>query len=743
MKLPSVLSAFLAFAISACHAQGERAISHFNLDLEQLNKSNFPDKWFTWGEGYTVSSDSVHKVSGKYSVVIEPQGAHVEGSFGCPALAIPVDFEGKEVVLTGYLKLENVQEGKAGLMLRIDGKGKPLQFDNMQSRNIHGTIGWMQYQIKLPLSPEAEMIYIAALHTGSGKVWADNFKLTVDGKDLSEVPMKPRKQYKAELDHVYDKGSGVTIQKNLKTIADLVVLGKVWGFLKYYHPEVGTGNLNWDYELFRMIPAVVNSKNKAERNQYLLNYIKTLGPLKAAASIKQDSSLKLKADLSWTEDQSELGQELSDILKQVKLAARGEDHYYINFTKYVGNPIFKNENSYREMTTPDAGFRLLSLFRYWNMIQYYFPYKHLIGEDWHMVLSEFVPKFIGAMDQKSYTVTCLELIARIHDTHANIWGNKFLGELRGKYRVPVQLKFVEDKLAIVAFYKDTLGLKRKLRIGDVITKINGKRVNEIVKTNLPFTPASNYSTQLRDLTNTLLRADIADFKLEVLRDGRKLEVTVQGLNSKAFSTRIDNVPHPEKPSFYMLADNIGYIFPGQYKNEQLPEIKKLFGRAKGIIVDMRCYPSDFMPFTFGKFIKPEPRPFVMFTSTGFEHPGNFQVSKPLDNGGERAGFNGKVVVLVDERTQSQAEYTTMAFQSSPNVTVIGSTTAGADGNVSAIKLPGGLETMISGIGVYYPDGTETQRVGVKIDMRVKPTLAGIKAGRDELLEKAKELILKE
>ena len=50
------------------------------------------------------------------------------------------------------------------------------------------------------------------------------------------------------------------------------------------------------------------------------------------------------------------------------------------------------------------------------------------------------------------------------------------------------------------------------------------------------------------------------------------------------------------------------------------------------------------------------------------------------------------------------------------------------------------ETMITGIGVYYPDGTETQRVGIIPDIEVKPTIEGVKAGRDELLEKAMEVI---
>ena len=94
-----------------------------------------------------------------------------------------------------------------------------------------------------------------------------------------------------------------------------------------------------------------------------------------------------------------------------------------------------------------------------------------------------------------------------------------------------------------------------------------------------------------------------------------------------------------------------------------------------------------------------------------------------------------------ELSQSQSEYTAMAFRAGDNTSIIGSTTAGADGNVSAILLPGGLRTMISGIGVYYPNGEETQRVGIIPDVVVKPTIKGIKEGKDELLQKAIELIL--
>ena len=73
--------------------------------------------------------------------------------------------------------------------------------------------------------------------------------------------------------------------------------------------------------------------------------------------------------------------------------------------------------------------------------------------------------------------------------------------------------------------------------------------------------------------------------------------------------------------------------------------------------------------------------------------------------------------------------------------VVGSTTAGADGNVSQIPLPGGMRAMITGIGVFYPDGRPTQRVGIVPDLVVHPTVEGIRAGRDEVLEAALEAVL--
>ncbi len=70
--------------------------------------------------------------------------------------------------------------------------------------------------------------------------------------------------------------------------------------------------------------------------------------------------------------------------------------------------------------------------------------------------------------------------------------------------------------------------------------------------------------------------------------------------------------------------------------------------------------------------------------------------------GEDRDSRGRVVA-------KPVRYTTMAFRSAPNATVVGSTTAGADGNVSAIPLPGGLRSRSAGSACSIP--TRDQRSG--------------------------------
>lgn len=102
-------------------------------------------------------------------------------------------------------------------------------------------------------------------------------------------------------------------------------------------------------------------------------------------------------------------------------------------------------------------------------------------------------------------------------------------------------------------------------------------------------------------------------------------------------------------------------------------------------------------------------------------------------------YKGRVILLVNELTQSNPEFQAMALQRCPQTLTIGSPTSGADGDIVRIPLPGGLMTCFSGIGVFYPDGTPTQAVGVRLDVEVNDTVESLQAGRDLVLEKALEL----
>jgi hypothetical protein len=192
-------------------------------------------------------------------------------------------------------------------------------------------------------------------------------------------------------------------------------------------------------------------------------------------------------------------------------------------------------------------------------------------------------------------------------------------------------------------------------------------------------------------------------------------------------------------AFQMLhdgRDSVAYLKLSGVVAADAAEYVRRASAAKVFVIDIRNYPAQFVVFALGRHLAPGPRAFARFTAGSTADPGVFVWRPPVTLPAAAPTFPGRVVVLVDETSQSQAEYTAMAFRTAPGALVVGSTTAGADGNVSPVPLPGGLRAMISGIGVFYPDKRPTQQVGIVPDLEVRPTIAGIRAGRDEVLEAA-------
>jgi len=540
-------------------------------------------------------------------------------------------------------------------------------------------------------------------------------------------------------DKEFDNWSGIELSRltNEKP-ENLQLLGMVWGFLKYYHPAVGKGLYNWDYELFRMMPSYLDAETIVERDQVLLRWINSLGEFKTGKKgvTADKAAIKISPDLDWI-GKSGFSPELVAKLNEVRNAKRPEKHYYLALTPGAGNPVFNNENSYSWKNSPDPGFRLLALYRYWNIIQYYFPYKNLIERDWKDVLKEYIPVLISAKNEIAYRLALIRLIGQVHDSHAQVYGqDKSLSDYFGSNYAPAELSFIEGKAVVTGFYHEKYKEETGLATGDVVTSINQKSIDSILVERLPLNPASNYPTQLRNLAAKLLRTTETSINIEIERDHKFYSKV---LKTYPMSALFDNRKQEHDTCFKMLSPRLAYIHNGALKKGHIPKLWEIIRSTEGLIIDIRNYPGDFPLYDLGKYLLPERLPFVKFTTGSIENPGLFSFTKTLKIGKtNKEYYRGKVVILVNEQTQSSAEFHAMAYQVTPGAKVIGSTTAGADGNVSQLFLPGGIKTMISGIGVYYPDGKETQRVGIVPDLEIKPTIEGVKAGRDEVLEKAIE-----
>lgn len=746
MKRTYPLVALLAAGFSA-HAQ--QFNPNLNLDFEQIVRpTQQPAHWWSpTGNGYSVATDSVVKQQGRYALRLQGPSQSADNAFGVASVQLPVRFQGKTVKLSGYLKTDNVQNGYAGLWLREDGPSGTLKLDNMSKQNVRGTTGWQQYSVTLPLEPETKSIIIGGLLTGTGTAWLDQLELTVDGKPWWQAPAKVVQQFKAEQDTAFWQGSGISLNSLSKQqLENLTVLGRVWGFAKYYHPVVARGEVNMDAELFRVLPKVLQAANQEARSQVLSTWLTSLGPVPACSTCKEPNpkEVRLQPDLAWLTDMHQVSPALSQQLVYLRQNRNQGPHYYVRSAPNVGNPLFEHEDAYPSApgSLPDAGLRVLSLFRYWNMVAYFFPYRYAIGEDWQQVLPEFLPQMVAARTPEQYRLTAQALIARVNDSHATISSDQVLTKYWGTYFAPAQVRFVEKQAVVTDFFDPQLGPATGLQLGDVVLAVDGRKVSDIIAERKPLTPASNEPTQLRNIARDLLRGRTEQVQMVVRRDGEDLPLTINRYPAAKLNlAKNGGTPSPLASAWHLLPGNIGHLALGTIHNKDLPTIMEAARDTKGLIIDIRNYPSDFVVFTLSRYLLDKPQEFVRFTSPQVTYPGMLLLSKPLKlTAGKRQPYAGKVVILVNELSQSNSEYTAMALRTVPGAVVMGSTTAGADGNVSAIMLPGNLSTRITGLGVYYPDGRETQRIGIVPDMEVKPTIAGVKAGRDEVLERAIALI---
>jgi C-terminal processing protease CtpA/Prc len=545
-------------------------------------------------------------------------------------------------------------------------------------------------------------------------------------------------------DREFDAGSGIVVKDLTKVqVANLALLGKVWGFLKYHHPLLAAGKRHWDFELFRILPRVLKAADGSAARTVLHQWVSELGPVpdcRPCVSLTE-TDLHLQPPVTWLTDEA-LGAELGAALRAVHHNRKtGTSHFYVSQVPSVRNPSFTHELAYASLTLPDFGYQLLAVYRFWNIIEYWFPYRDMIGASWDEELLAFIPRIALATDSDAYKRELMALIARVHDTHANLWSSLAARPPVGACHIPITLRFIENQPVVTGYSHEEFGPATGLQRGDIVTAIDGVAVAKLVEQWSPYYAASNQPTRLRDIARSMTRGDCGAVPVRVNRESGTVDLRPVRAPESALIPAAGRRHDRPGETFRLLSPDVAYLKLSSVKASEAPSYIKSADGTKGLVIDIRNYPSEFVVFSLGSLLVDRPTQFARFTRGDLANPGAFHWTPPISLMPGAPHYAGKIVILVDEASQSQAEYTTMAFRSAADARVVGSTTAGADGNVSEIPLPGGLRSMISGIGVFYPDKRPTQRLGIIADVEVKPTVLGIRNGRDEVLEEALRQIL--
>lgn len=531
-----------------------------------------------------------------------------------------------------------------------------------------------------------------------------------------------------------------------RTLDNLETLCRVWGYAKYHHPVFCDTlcRVDIDSALFALLPRVVHA-DRVIRNRHLLDWVRSLGDYtpnrveceQALASY----DLVGTADLGWTADTTLLGGELSHLLQDLRYAERDENYYLRMGTmetelgyRYLS---LRNEKSY---PTPqmDNGLNLLTLFRLWNVIEYYAPNRSLTLHPWEEVLTSYIPRMGVETDPVRFSRLYFRLIRELNDGHAYAP----IEMLFGQRMLPVWPLQAEGRL-FVGHSGDGV-----LERGDEVVAIDGEPLSERLELLREYASRSNEAS---------LREALRLYGLCTRRDTAEV---VRRRAGACDTLRVATVPYGSvsslydpaqlaQPPFRLLADSVGYIYAGTFTREHLAEVVQTLPRTRALIIDLRTYPQNMdiaLTALIGRSLRTEPVVAWQMVHPTLALPGLFfRQEQLLYNGFEEGAarctepYKGRVILLVNESTQSNPEFQAMAFQSCPQTLTIGSPTSGADGDIVWIPLPGGLMTSFSGIGVLYPDGTQTQTVGVRLDVEVLPTAEGLQAGRDEVLERALSL----
>ncbi len=528
---------------------------------------------------------------------------------------------------------------------------------------------------------------------------------------------------------------------------------KVWGFAKYYHSNVSTCNVNWDSVLLHVLPLVKSAGTSADFNDALDTMLIAAGPMALSSVYFPDTialELKRNRDWSWTSDPV-FRTDIQTALDTIKNNFRPHTICSVEFdtsstpafgtsggllTFPTDSPFFLNVDV--TVSYPDEYHRLLLLFKFWNIINYFNPHNYVLDKPVDTLLFNNVT----AIDTVSSPVGLYNAIKRftagLDDAHTEGLTYDPYFTYPGQYVPLIMLRYIEGKYVVVKT------LIKGVNIGDAIISVDGRTPAQIEDSFCNYVSTGNMSVFRRFMCQYLLTG-IAGTKVNVVTADPTGTLTT-GLYERStqyFATWFPPAYYPvdsiSSIKWTTLGCGIGYVNATNITtNDQADAAYAALSNSPAIILDLRNDATN----SFVELV------YDMFSGYNYcdkskvpdvTYPGTFTWEYDTLYFDNTSSYKGTVILLFNEETQSHVEFYCMMFQGLPNVIKIGSQTAGTDGEITFFELTQDIHSGFTSVADFYANGDSTQRIGIVPDSAVYLTVNGIMQGRDELLDKAMQI----
>lgn len=381
----------------------------------------------------------------------------------------------------------------------------------------------------------------------------------------------------------------------------------------------------------------------------------------------------------------------------------------------------------------EQGVWFAGIIKYWNELNFFYPYFEYNICDWDKELSLCLERTIESKNFLEYRQALRLLMSKTEDGHAFLGDNSLNTKLP-----PFNTHPVNSKWLVTSVLDDSL----TLLLGDEVVKMNGESFSNLMQKNRPYYISSNPETTNLRLFRNFMRTyqdSVAMFTFKSTSEKSEYEYTKE-------------IPSVEYVLKYLLAksekvihypNEIVYINANMMNDEELYEVMPDLLNVKGIILDLRFYPSispklltnllteadSLSGAVIKRYIQPKeelPR---------LDENGLLWALKPAE-----PHIGADIIALCGRNSQSYCEAYLSILQHNKLATLVGQPTAGANGNVIQTYLPGDIKVSWTGMLARNPDKSRFFGVGVIPDVIVEKTVDDIKNGRDPELEKAIELL---